>query len=178
MATPIVATDHVGPFLEAGRTPWVYYCVSQNRDVANRFIALPSVRNRVLGRQLFAFDAPGFLHWGYNFWWTQFSLAPVDPFTDTCAGGPFFGGDAFAVYPGPDGTPWLSIRHRVFAQAMADHRALTLLAELTDRPSAKALIDEGGTLTYSSFSYDTGAHLRARRAVDERILGVLSSARR
>ncbi|MGO2721975.1 MAG: glycoside hydrolase domain-containing protein [Brachybacterium tyrofermentans] len=178
VATPIVATDHVGPFLEAGRTPWVYYCVSQNRDVANRFIALPSVRNRVLGRQLFAFDAPGFLHWGYNFWWTQFSLAPVDPFTDTCAGGPFFGGDAFAVYPGPDGTPWLSIRHRVFAQAMADHRALTLLAELTDRPSAKALIDEGGTLTYSSFSYDTGAHLRARRAVDERILGVLSSARR
>ncbi|MGP5375694.1 DUF4091 domain-containing protein, partial [Brachybacterium alimentarium] len=97
---------------------------------------------------------------------------------DTCAGGPFFGGDAFAVYPGPDGTPWLSIRHRVFAQAMADHRALTLLAELTDRPSAKALIDEGGTLTYSSFSYDTGAHLRARRAVDERILEVLSSARR
>ena len=178
VATPIVATDHVGPFLEAGRTPWVYYCVSQNRDVANRFIALPSVRNRVLGRQLFAFDAPGFLHWGYNFWWTQFSLAPVDPFTDTCAGGPFFGGDAFAVYPGPDGTPWLSIRHRVFAQAMADHRALTLLAELTDRPSAKALIDEGGTLTYSSFSYDTGAHLRARRAVDERILEALSSARR
>lgn len=178
VATPIVATDHVGPFLEAGRTPWVYYCVSQNRDVANRFIALPSVRNRVLGRQLFAFDAPGFLHWGYNFWWTQFSLAPVDPFADTCAGGPFFGGDAFAVYPGPDGTPWLSIRHRVFAQAMADHRALTLLAELTDRPSAKALIDEGGTLTYSSFSYDTGAHLRARRAVDERILEALSSARR
>lgn len=178
VATPIVATDHVGPFLEAGRTPWVYYCVSQNREVANRFIALPSVRNRVLGRQLFAFDAPGFLHWGYNFWWTQFSLAPIDPFTDTCAGGPFFGGDAFAVYPGPDGTPWLSIRHRVFAQAMADHRALTLLAELTDRPSAKALIDEGGTLTYSSFSYDTGAHLRARRAVDERILEALSSARR
>ena len=62
--TPIVASDHVGPFLEAGRQPWVYYCVSQGRDVANRFIAQPSVRNRVLGRQLFAFDAPGFLHWG------------------------------------------------------------------------------------------------------------------
>ena len=172
--TPIVATTHVGPFLEAGLKPWVYYCVSQNRDVANRFIALPSVRNRVLGRQLFAFDAPGFLHWGYNFWWSQFALEPIDPFQETCAGGPFFGGDAFAVYPGPDGTPWLSIRHRVFAQAMADHRALTWLAALTDSASAKALIDEGGTLTYSSFSYDVGEHLGSRRAVDERILSALS----
>ncbi len=172
--TPIVATDHVGPFLEAGRRPWVYYCVSQNRDVANRFIALPSVRNRVLGRQLFAHDAPGFLHWGFNFWWAQFALRPIDPFEDTCAGGPFFGGDAFAVYPGPNGTPWPSLRHRVFAQAMADHRALTWLAELTDRPSATALIDEGGTLTYSSFSYDVDQHLRARTAVDERILAVLA----
>nr|WP_245354221.1 DUF4091 domain-containing protein [Brachybacterium sacelli] len=173
--TPIVATDHVGPFLEAGRTPWVYYCVSQNRDVANRYIALPSVRNRVLGRQLFAFDAPGFLHWGYNFWFSQFSLQRIDPFQDTCAGGPFFGGDPFAVYPGPDGTAWPSLRHRVFAQAMADHRALTWLAELTDRPSAKALIDEGGTLTYSSFSYDVGAHLRSRHAADERILAALEA---
>ena len=172
--TPIVASDHVGPFLDAGRRPWVYYCVSQGRDVANRFIAQPSVRNRVLGRQLFAFDAPGFLHWGYNFWWAQFSLHPIDPFEDTCAGGPFFGGDAFAVYPGADGTPWLSLRHRVFAQAMADHRALTWLAELTDRPSAKALIDEGGTLTYSSFSYDVGEHLRSRHAVDEKILATLT----
>ena len=172
--TPIVATDHVGPFLEAGRTPWVYYCVGQARDVANRFIALPSVRSRVLGRQLFAHGAPGFLHWGYNFWWSQFSLRPIDPFEDTCAGGPFFGGDAFAVYPGPDGTPWLSLRHRVLAQAMADHRALTWLAGLADRPSAIALVDEGGTLTYSSFSYDVAEHLRARRAVDERILAALA----
>lgn len=174
--TPIVATDHVGPFLEAGQRPWVYYCVSQNRDVANRFIALPSVRNRVLGRQLFAFDAPGFLHWGYNFWWSQFSLRPIDPFEETCADGSFFGGDAFAVYPGPDGSAWLSIRHRVFAQAMADHRALTWLARLSDPASVKALIDEGGTLTYSSFSYDVGQHLASRRAVDERILAALAAS--
>lgn len=172
--TPIVATDHVAAFLAAGRRPWVYYCVSQNRDVANRFIALPSVRNRVLGRQLFAFEAPGFLHWGYNFWWAQFALHPIDPFEDTCAGGPFFGGDAFAVYPGPDGTPWPSLRHRVFAHGMADHRALTWLAELAGREAALSLIDEGGTLTYSTFSYDDAAHLRSRRAVDARILDALA----
>ncbi len=172
--TPIVATDHVEPFLAAGHRPWVYYCVSQNRQVANRFIALPPVRSRVLGRQLFAFEAPGFLHWGFNFWFTQFALRPVDPFEDTCAGGPFFGGDAFAVYPGPDGSAWPSLRHRVIAQAMADHRALTWLAELTDRATARALIDEDGTLTYSSFTYDIEQHLRDRRAVDARILAALA----
>jgi hypothetical protein len=173
--TPIVATDHVGPFLEAGHRPWVYYCVAQGRDVANRFIALPSVRSRVLGRQLFAFGAPGFLHWGFNFWFAQLAVRPIDPFEDTCAGGPFFGGDAFAVYPGPDGSAWPSLRHRVLAQAMADHRALTWLAELTDHGTARALIDEGGTLTYSSFSYDVEEHLRARRAVDARILEALAA---
>lgn len=172
---PIVATNHVEPFLEAGYTPWVYYCVSQTREVANRFIALPSVRNRVLGRQLFVHDAPGFLHWGYNFWWAQFALRPIDPFEETCAGGGFFGGDSFAVYPGPDGTPWVSLRHRVFAQGMADHRALTWLASLIGREGAASLVDEGGTLTYAHFGYDAPEHLRARRAVDEAILEALGS---
>ena len=37
-----------------------------------------------------------------------------------------------------------------------------------------ALVDEGGTLTYSSFSYDVAEHLRARRAVDERIIAALA----
>lgn len=175
VATPIVATDHVGPFLEAGETPWVYYCVSQDREVANRFIALPSVRSRVLGRQLFVHDAPGFLHWGFNFWWTQHALAPVDPFTDTCAGGAFPGGDASVVYPGPDGTPWPSIRHRVLAQAMADHRALTWLASLVGTDAAKAVVDEGGTLAYDHFSYDVPAHLAARAAVDAAILAQLDA---
>src|SRR5699024_3307038 len=91
-----------------------------------------------------------------------------------CAGGAFFGGDAFAVYPGPDGTPWPSLRHRVFAQAMADHRALTWLSQLTDRPSATALLDAGGTLTYSSFSYDVDQHLRARAAGGGRTLAALA----
>lgn len=174
--TPIVATNHVEPFLAAGRRPWVYYCVSQGKDVSNRFISLPSVRNRVLGRQLFVHGAPGFLHWGFNFWWAQHSLHAIDPFEDTCAGGAFPGGDPFAVYPGPDGTPWLSIRYRVLAQAMADHRALSLLASLAGPDVATRLVDEGGTLTYSSFSYDVDAHLAARRAVDEEIVARLALA--
>lgn len=62
------AVNRVEPFLEAGWTPWMYCGASQKRDVPNRFIALPSVRNRVLGKQLFVHEATGFLHWGFNFW--------------------------------------------------------------------------------------------------------------
>ena len=104
--TPVVASDAVAPFLAAGvKDLWIYYCVAQDTGVANRFISMPSVRNRVLGHQLFALGCAGFLHWGFNFYNTAHSLAPVDPFKDTCAGGAFPGGDAFMVYPGPDGVP-------------------------------------------------------------------------
>ncbi|BAS13252.1 conserved hypothetical protein [Arthrobacter sp. Hiyo8] len=71
--------------------------------------------------------------------------------------GAFPGGDAFLVYPGPDGVPWESIRYKVFAQAMWDHRALSLLAKLAGREEVLALIDtngSGGSLAMDSFSYD------------------------
>lgn len=172
---PVVATNAVRPFLDAGQNPlWVYYCVSQNRDVANRFIGMPSLRNRVLGHQLFAFRAAGFLHWGFNFYNAQFSLGQIDPFRDTCSGGGFPAGDPFIVYPGPDGRPLESIRFRVFAQAMADHRALQLLRELTDFDTARALIDQDKTLAFDRFTYDPTHYLTARERVNERILAALA----
>src|SRR6185437_4292498 len=67
---PVVATDAIAAFLESRPAElWAYYCVSQDRDVANRFFALPSARNRVIGHQLFRFGIQGFLHWGFNFYY-------------------------------------------------------------------------------------------------------------
>lgn len=170
---PIVATDAVAPFLEAGIDDlWVYYCVAQDTGVANRFMSMPSVRNRVLGHQLYAIGAGGFLHWGFNFYNTVHSTAPVDPFRDSCAGGGFPGGDAFMVYPGPGGIPWPSIRYKVFAQAMADHRALTLLRELAGHDAVMALVNtdgNGGPLAMDRFSYAPGHYLRVREQVNEAI---------
>lgn len=172
---PVVATNAVHPFLEAGQDPlWVYYCVSQHRDVANRFIAMPSLRNRVLGHQLFAFRAAGFLHWGFNFYNTQYSYEPIDPFRDPCAGGAFPGGDPFIVYPGRGGQPWESVRFRVFAQAMADHRALQLLRDLTDFDTAREFVDCGGTLAFDHFPYDPTHYLRVRERVNQRIVAELA----
>jgi len=126
---PVVASDAVQPFTEAGDRFWLYYCNVQDREVANRFIAMPGWRTRAIGRQLFDIGASGFLHWGFNFWSSQLSRHPVDPWRDPSAGGAFPAGDPFIVYPGADGRPVESVRHRLFAQAMADHQVLQLLRE-------------------------------------------------
>ncbi len=161
---PVVATDHTEPFLaDRPEQLWVYYCVSQNRDVANRFIGMPSARNRAIGHQLFAAGVDGFLHWGFNFWYTQYSVRQVDPFTETSAGDAFPSGDPFIVYPGPDGTPWPSLRHRVFAQAMWDHRALQAIRARLGTDAALDLIDPDRTLRFDRPVLDPDHYYRARQ---------------
>ncbi len=140
---PIPATNHIKPFL--GNVPklWTYYCCGQYVDVSNRFFSMPSYRNRVLGMQLYKNDCEGFLQWGYNFWYTRHSVRSVDPFTESDAGGAFPSGDAYQVYPGTDGEPWISLRFKVFFDGLQDMRALRLLESLIGREKALALLDDG-----------------------------------
>lgn len=139
---PIPASNHIEPFIDGGVKPlWTYYCVGQKVDVANRFFAMPSARNRVLGAQLYAFDVDGFLQWGLNFWYSQFSIRPVNPFLNTDAGYAFPSGDAFLVYPGVDG-PIDSIRYEVFREALQDLRALRLLESLVGRAKTTAILED------------------------------------
>ncbi len=66
---PIPATDAIGQFIENGvPSLWSYYCCAQTVGVSNRFMSMPSYRNRIIGLQLYKFDVKGFLHWGYNFY--------------------------------------------------------------------------------------------------------------
>ncbi|WP_405061364.1 DUF4091 domain-containing protein [Kribbella sp. NBC_01505] len=161
---PVVATDHVEPFLaDRPERLWVYYCVSQNRDVANRFIGMPAARNRAIGHQLFAAGVDGFLHWGFNFWYTQYSVQRVDPFAETSAGGAFPSGDPFIVYPGTDGTPWPSIRHRVFAQAIWDHRALQAIRTAHGNEAALDVIDPDRALRFNRPVLDPDHYYQARQ---------------
>jgi hypothetical protein len=130
---PVVAADAAAPFAAAGDEFWVYHCNVQDRGVSNRFVAMPSWRTRAIGEQLFAVGARGFLHWGFNFWNSQLSRGRVDPWQDASAGHAFPAGDPFLVYPGRDGKPVESLRHRAFAQGVDDHRALQLVRDLTGR---------------------------------------------
>lgn len=164
---PVVATDHAEPFLEDSSVrPWLYYCVSQNKVVANRFIGMPPARHRVIGQQLFASGAGGFLHWGFNFYSTALSRRRIDPYTDTCAGGSFPAGDPFIVYPGPDRTVRESTRHRVAAQAMNDHRALQLVRDRYGMSQATDIIHSPNELTLTSYPRDPEHYLAVRERIN------------
>ena len=140
---PIPGTSEVDEFYQA-KVPelWVYYCCGQCVDVPNRFFAMESARNRIMGVLMYLHKIQGFLHWGYNFYYTQYAMEPVNPYEMTHAGYAFPSGDAFLVYPGIDGKPLDSIRSEVQVEAFTDLRALQYLETLTSREFVEALIYE------------------------------------
>jgi len=174
---PIVANDAIKPFLEHDVPDlWTYYCCAQHKDVSNAFIALPSVRTRMLAAQLFKFNIKGFLHWGFNFYSSQYSDYPIDPFFTTDADGWVPAGDPFLVYPGDDGQPLDSLRLMVITHAMQDLRAMNLLSSLTSREHVIALIEQGlpAPLTFSCKYYDAAWLLDLRERINREIAGLLA----
>lgn len=141
---PIVSNDHIHVFMEKGvKHLWTYYCMAQRKKVANRFIAMPAYRNRILGTQLYKNEIEGFLQWGFNFWFTERSRKVLDPYRDTCAGGGFPSGDPFVVYPlSADGEVVCSTRLYVFNEGLQDLRALKLLESLTNRQTVLELLEQ------------------------------------
>mgnify|MGYP002861623999 CR=1 FL=1 len=168
---PIPASNHLEPFVAKGiKNLWTYYCVSQWDQVANRFFCMPSTRNRILGAQLYKYDLAGFLHWAFNFYFTQYSTRPLDPFIETDAGRAFPAGDAFLVYPGKDG-PIDSIRGQVFREALQDQRALQLLEKLQGRDKTVALLerDISKPITMKCYPRDKSWLLAMRQRCNKRI---------
>ena len=170
---PVPANNHIDPFLDA-KVPglWTYYCCGQYKDVSNMFIAMPSARNRILGVQLFKYDIEGFLQWGYNFYNSQFSDYPIDPYANTDGDGFVPAGDTFQVYPGADGMPEESIRMAVTTQAVQDLRAFEWLGDLMGRSVVKEMIDEGlaEPVTFSRFPRSQDYLINLRRRVNQAIL--------
>ena len=168
--TPVAATNHIAPFLDARVEPlWAYYCLGQYKLVSNQFMAMPSARTRILGAQLFKFGLEGFLHWGFNFYSTQYSTAPVDPYAVTDGDGFAPAGDTFQVYPGPDGTPEDSIRLMMAQKAFDDHRALCWLAQARGRAHALRVLDEtlGADLAFDHFPHGQDTLLNMRARIDQ-----------
>lgn len=168
---PIPATNHIQPFLDNKvENLWTYYCCVQNVGVANRFFAMPSARNRIIGTQLYKFAIEGFLHWGYNFYNSQLSYETVDPFICSDAGAFFPSGDSYSVYPGKDGTPWPSLRQVVFGDALQDLRALKLCQELYGKEKTMELLEEGvEPITFDSYPQDADYLLNLRRRINRAI---------
>lgn len=138
---PVAITDSIDRFFQKGFTDiWAYTCcLPHDRNFSNRFIAMPSGRNRIIGFQLYAYDIGGFLHWGYNFYYSRLSKRPLNPFCETDAGEAFPSGDPFSVYPGKDG-PLESLRSVVFYEGLQDIRACKLLETYIGRDGVLSLI--------------------------------------
>ncbi len=155
---PIPATNEIKPFIE-NNVPllWSYYCCAQNLKVSNRFMAMPSYRNRVIGLQFYKFDVKGFLHWGYNFYNSALSKRKINPFMVTDAVNSFQSGDAFSVYPGEDGA-LESLRLLVFYDALQDLRALKLLESFIGKAEVIKLIED---MAETEIRFDNYPHARS-----------------
>ena len=142
---PIPSTPHLENFMDLKlKAKWVYYCGNWESGAPNRNFGLPSWRNRVLGILLYALEREGFLHWGHNFWFSQYSLEQeLNPWQNTSAGYGFLGGDSYHVYPGNNDAPVDSLHYEVFSEAMQDLRACQLLEKLTSRKTVMDIIMEG-----------------------------------
>ena len=127
--------------------------------------------------QLYKYAIDGFLQWGYNFYNSEYSLFPVDPYACTDADGAFPSGDSFLVYPGPDGQPEESIRLMLMDEAMADLRAMDYLETLTDRQTVLDCLEEEhfGSLTFRSFPRSASYLANVRERVNEAICRALET---
>ncbi len=155
--TPVVPTNELKPFFDYGASGiWCYYCCAQGWDVSNRFIAMPSPRTRIIGAQIWKYDIVGFLHWGYNFYYTRLSRRKeLNPYEETDAGVErenegFPSGDAFSVYPYGD-TAIPSLRQKVFKEALNDVRLLQKAEECIGRVRTMRLLD---SLTGEDFTFE------------------------
>lgn len=169
---PVPANDHIKPFIGKVKELWTYYCcVQADHYVSNRFFSMPSARTRVLGIQLYKFDVRGFLHWGYNFYFSQYSKGLINPYKVTDAGGSFSSGDSFVVYPGENGEPLDSLRMHVFYNGFEDMLALKLLESKIGKEKALAVLEEGleSPLTFRNYPHSAEWLLKTRERINRAI---------
>ena len=129
---------------------------------------MPLQRTRILGMQLYANHSLGFLHWGFNFYYSYHSKRRIDPYTETDADGAYPSGDAFVVYPTADGaTP--SIRYMTMIEAFQDYRALKTLESFIGKEKVMELLDAEGVRGLIEYPRSAEWHLEFRQKINDLI---------
>lgn len=175
---PVAASSVIHDFLDDDLDElWTYYCVGQFTEVANRFMSMPSARNRIFGIQMYKFRISGFLHWGYNFYNSVLSYKKIDPYKVTDADDGFPAGDAFLVYPGRGGVPEPSIRSKVLSQAFYDERALSYLERLTSKEYVLDILERDlrEPITFYEYPKSDAYLIRTRNRVNYELNKILNS---
>lgn len=168
---PVPKTMVVHEFFEKGaKDIWTYYCGGQCTNVSNCHFAMELARVRCLGTQMFKYNTQGFLHWGYNYYNNQWSYDKVDPFAVSDAESFAASGDAYMVYPAPDGTPWESTRFRALYEGMEDMRVMQLAEKFCGKEAVvKAIEDIVGEVRFDKCVLESDTMMAIRRAVNEMI---------
>ncbi|WP_165075875.1 DUF4091 domain-containing protein [Paludisphaera rhizosphaerae] len=162
MPVPSIATAPA--FTAAGCPSWAYFCCGPRGPYLQRLLDTPLAKIRMAGWLFYKLGAKGFLHWGYNYWFVFCTSRIGDPFADASVGAwpgmPY--GDAFVVYPGPEG-PIDSLRWEVFAESLQDYALLQSAGIRPDDPLLAPIKD------YADFPKSAEWISEARRAVLARI---------
>ncbi|MBS5725273.1 MAG: DUF4091 domain-containing protein [Clostridiales bacterium] len=168
--TPVVSIDHIEPYLEAKvDNLWAYYCCCQCQQVSNRFVSISTARNRIIGTQLYKYNIAGFLQWGYNFYFTEGSMEFCNPYMCTDGGYWVPAGDAFSVYPAPDGTAYETIHLLGFTAALYDMRAFALAEKLCGRQAVMDILESRGEITFKKYPTDQAFILETREKINRLI---------
>lgn len=165
---PVPTNEYIHEFLEAGVAhPWVYYCSGEYKDVSNRFFAMPSARLRIIGVQMYLYGVEGLLHWGYNYYNSQYSIRKLNPYIVTDADDAFPSGDSFLVYPGGGGRAEESLRLLVLEEGLNDYRILRMLEKRRGKEYVHKLAEDlaGMKITFRDYPQDSSFLLRLREAV-------------
>lgn len=169
---PVPGTSEIEAFMKASpKERWVYYAGFWENGLPNRQFGMPSIRNRIMGTLLYLYNLDGFLHWGYNFWYTALCKdLDINPYLVTDAGRKFCGGGSFMVYPGEEG-PVDSLHFEVFRDGLQDLRAMRRLEEKIGRDAVVALIHEGLSekITMTQYPHEAEWLLNLRNRINARL---------
>lgn len=174
---PITYMERIHDFLEHDiKNQWIYYCSTPQKTFTNSFIAMPSYRTRILGFLLYKYNIKGFLHWGFNFYFSEQSLYDIDPYLSTSGDGAFPSGDPFIVYPGADSV-YPSIRGEVTYEAIQDMNICFALESYVGKDHVVKMIDyaAGCDLKFDNYPRNKEFLETLRESMIEKIKAILQA---
>ena len=171
--SPVAPLAQLPLFESASHARWASLNGSYRGAYADSLIAMPGLRTRVLGVQMYVEGITGIGHRALNYYAAENTGYPIDPYMNTDCDGLSPAGDAFLLYPGQGGLPEESLRMLLFLQALQDLRALEGLEKKTSREEVLALIQDGLPAPLTLTEYPTKAQwlLTLRHRVNQTLAG-------
>lgn len=117
---------------------WTYFCTLARESAPNFYIDCPAIYQRSIAWYCWMYGVDGFEHWSTNYFWRN--VKKGQPMDQKWPNVPwdsrtyyYFNGEGQLLYPGPDGTPYSSIRLENFRDGMEDYEYLFRLRELLEK---------------------------------------------